>query len=89
MAVMAMTDDDVTTIADRLPENFVDKLAEKAGGYRTNIDLEWPEDAPAASSEVEDLIEAYSPKTGGEARPVHRPAQADDGRCSGGRRAGP
>lgn len=57
-----MTDDDIT-IADRLPDNFVDKLAEKAGGYRANIDLDWPEQASTAGTEVEDLIETWSPKT--------------------------
>ncbi|MDY6777798.1 MAG: hypothetical protein SVU32_03970 [Candidatus Nanohaloarchaea archaeon] len=57
-------EDDTTfvTIGDQLPANFVQQVAEAAGGYRTKNDLDWSEKAETPAAEVQDLVEEWSSK---------------------------
>ncbi len=57
-----MAGDDVTTIGDLLPENFVEKVADEAGGLKTKEALGWPESADTPSAKVQELVDEWSPR---------------------------
>lgn len=61
MAVRTMADEHVT-IGDELPENFLERLEDAAGGYKGKDLLDWPEARSVPAGRIQELTEEWEPE---------------------------